>query len=342
MFESFYTYLHGPRTFWGNSGTIINNNFFGPPMLPPRPRYCGMSMFSFPMAQPQMFGGWGGNCCDCNNGMNTLFGFMFLNQMLNNTANSIKNTISSGGGGGRAKQKKDTDNSDKINNLENELATTKKQLEDLKKAKAEKQDLKDNVSNTETGKSKKDEKASTAQDGANNDQQNQETLDDKLNKIDGYKGLTPDQQNYVKDKIKSQQTDENGNTTYNISAIAHSGDTLNKIINRFYKAEENHDSANIPQTDYKTKTTGQSAKYPSVGEEISLNGTSDFALHALIQDAKDGITKDGEIAKTNAEMTNILNKFKNGNEKLSKEYVLQNHMMTETKYNKVIQEKYSK
>ena len=50
MNESFYTYLHGPRTFWGGSGsrTIINNNFFGAQPF-------GMSMFGY---------GMGG--CHCN------------------------------------------------------------------------------------------------------------------------------------------------------------------------------------------------------------------------------------------------------------------------------------
>ena len=36
MNETFYTYLHGPRTFWGNSGSNIRiNNNFGFPCIPP-------------------------------------------------------------------------------------------------------------------------------------------------------------------------------------------------------------------------------------------------------------------------------------------------------------------
>ncbi len=78
MFESFYTYLHGPRTFWGSSSnrTIVNNNFFGPPMM------SSFSMFSNPT--------FGMGCknyqmrnCNCNNNMNNLFGLMMLNSMIN-------------------------------------------------------------------------------------------------------------------------------------------------------------------------------------------------------------------------------------------------------------------
>lgn len=40
--ETFYTYLHGPRTFWGNSGSNIRiNNNFGFPCTPPMMLGCG-------------------------------------------------------------------------------------------------------------------------------------------------------------------------------------------------------------------------------------------------------------------------------------------------------------
>ena len=40
--ETFYTYLHGPRTFWGNSGSNIRiNNNFGFPCTPPMMSGCG-------------------------------------------------------------------------------------------------------------------------------------------------------------------------------------------------------------------------------------------------------------------------------------------------------------
>ncbi len=62
--ETFYTYLHGPRTFWGNSGSNIRiNNNFGFPCTPPMMWGCGcnhgsgnsiwpaMMMFNSMMAQ---------------------------------------------------------------------------------------------------------------------------------------------------------------------------------------------------------------------------------------------------------------------------------------------------
>lgn len=345
MVESFYTYLHGPRTFWGNSNKTVINNFFGAPMMQPW-QMCGGSMFGIPsfgmpMFGTSLFGGLGGNCCgcNCNNNMNNIFGFMFLNSMLNNTVSNIGMAIASTKGGGGSQHKTNntsTNNSDKIQNLESELADAKKQIENLKKEKNE------NKVTEETSKQEKAEKVEkTEKNNPTNNSEKTETLDDKLNKIDGYKDLTQEQKNYVKDKIKSQQTDENGNTTYNINAIAHSGDTLEKIINRFYKEDENHDKTNIQQTDYNTQNSGKTVKYPSVGENITLNGVSNFGLTALAQDAKQNITRESEIQKTNNEIKKLKGDFLNGTHKLSKEYILQNHMMTEAEYNEVIKNKYS-
>ena len=341
MVESFYTYLHGPRTFWGGGNKTIVNNYFGAPMsqcsmfnIP----MCGMPMLGMQMPTMSLFGGFGMNYgmgCNCNNGMNDIFGYMFLNQMLNNSAANLGKAIASVRGGHKTNNTTNDNNSDKLQNLESELASAKKQIEDLKKGKNEAKKAKPTTSNKDVDDTTNSKKAVI------DDTTKQENIDDKLNKIDGYKDLTPEQQNYVKDRIKSQQTDENGKTTYNINAITHSGDTLEKIINRFYKQGEDHAGTNIPQFDFKTQTSGQTKKYPSVGEDINLNKVSDFGLNALTLEAKQNITKDSEIAKTNKEIEKLKQEFLKGTHKLSKAYVLQNHMMSEAKYNETITNKYS-
>lgn len=347
MFESFYTYLHGPRTFWGGSNKTIVNNYFGaPPMMSQcsmfSPQMCGMPMFGMQMPTMSLFGGFGMNFgmgCNCNNGMNDIFGYMLMNQMLNNSAASLGKAIASGRGGHKTNNTTNDNNSNRLQNLESELAAAKKQIEDLKKEKAEAKKAKDTTSKKDVDDTTNNKK--TGNDETTNKTNKPETLDDKLNKLDGYKDLTPEQQNYVKERIKSQKTDENGKTTYNISAISHSGDTFDKIINRFYQQGENHDGTNIPQSDFNTQTSGQTKKYPNVGEDITLNNVSDFGLNALAQEAKQNITKDTEIEKTNKEMNKLKEEFLNGTHKLSKEYVLQNHMMSETKYNETINNKYN-
>ncbi len=346
MVESFYTYLHGPRTFWGGSGgrTIINNNFFGAQPF-------GMSMFGY---------GMGGCHCNHNRGMNNLFGLMALSSMFGGNqggglfglnSNNMFNPFGSFGNFGNleTQNNQNTDSSlgAKVKSLEDQLASANKKIKELEaeKAKAEK-DKGNEISSskkpenpTETGKTKPTDGAGKVQ------KPTEETtkptdIDKKLDTINGYKDLTPEQQKYVKDKIKNQHTDDKGNTTYDVSAIVHSGDTMDKVINRFYKPDESHDNTNIPEFGYNAQTSGKKVKNPKVGEEVALNGISDFGLEALVKDAKDGITKEGETQKTNAEMHELLNNFKSGKQKLSKEYVLQNHMMTETQYNKLIKEKY--
>ena len=60
-----------------------------------------------------------------------------------------------------------------------------------------------------------------------------------------------------------------------------------------------------------------------------------------MEDAKKGITRQGEITKTNKKIYALKAAFTNGEKKLSKAYVLQNKLMTEEEYNKIIKEKYS-
>lgn len=60
MNESFYTYLGGPRTFWGGNRTkIINNNFFGMPMFGREKRMCNKinPLFLFAAAMQNNFMG---------------------------------------------------------------------------------------------------------------------------------------------------------------------------------------------------------------------------------------------------------------------------------------------
>ena len=59
-----------------------------------------------------------------------------------------------------------------------------------------------------------------------------------------------------------------------------------------------------------------------------------------MEDAKQTITKEGEIQKTNKKLSELKESFVKGDKKLSKEYVLQNHLMSETEYNNIIQNKY--
>ena len=68
---------------------------------------------------------------------------------------------------------------------------------------------------------------------------------------------------------------------------------------------------------------------------------SEYGLKALIQEAKNGITKQGEITKTNKRISDLKSDFISGKNKLSKAYVLQNHLMSEAEYNKIINEKYN-
>ena len=80
---------------------------------------------------------------------------------------------------------------------------------------------------------------------------------------------------------------------------------------------------------------------PLSGDTITAKGVSEYGIKALMQDAQKGITRQGEITKTNKRISDLKTAFINGQKKLSKAYVLQNKLMTESEYNKIIQEKYS-
>ena len=80
---------------------------------------------------------------------------------------------------------------------------------------------------------------------------------------------------------------------------------------------------------------------PLSGDTIIANGVSEYGLKALMLEAKNGITRQGEITKTNKKIANLKTAFINGENKLSRAYVLQNKLMSEAEYNKIIKEKYS-
>lgn len=359
MPESFYTYLHGPRTFWGSGNrTIINNNFFGMPMMPSFRGMCGSSMFSC----NSLFGTGFNYGCNCNSGMNDLFGFMMLNSMIN--GNQGGGLFNFGGlsniynpFGGYNQNKTNSALSTKVKSLEDQLAEAKKEIKDLKtekekneKAKTKEAERKNKPAkpvdtsklNKPSAKPSNDGGAVETVEDPNKKPTAPKTLDEQLNSIDGFNKLTPEQQKYVKDKVKGQHVDDKGNVTYDINAITHSGDTLNTIVNRFYKPSEAHDQINVPEFDYNTQTSGKKAKYPGVGEDITLNSVSNFGMTALMKDASDNITKEGETQKTGLAMKQVEDDFKSGKQKLSEEYILQNHMMTKAEYNKIIKEKYNK
>lgn len=118
MVESFYTYLHGPRTFWGSSSnrTVVNNNFFGIPMMSQCSLF-GIPSFGIGCNNYQM------QNYNCNSNMNNLFGLMLLNSMINGGQNKLlpnngytpqynfSNTASQEGAGGT------TNNTSTGNNL---------------------------------------------------------------------------------------------------------------------------------------------------------------------------------------------------------------------------------
>lgn len=359
MSESFYTYLHGPRTFWGSgSRTVINNNFFGMPMFPPFRGMCATPMFGC----NSLFGNSFNYGCNCNSGMNDLFGFMMLNSMINGKQgdglfnfgglSNIYNPF-----GGYNQNKTNSTLSTKVKSLEDQLAEAKKEIKDLKTEKEK--NKKTNAEETErknrpakpidTSKLKKQSVAPSNDGGAvktvedsNKKATAPKTLDEQLNTINGFEKLTSEQQKYVKDKVKAQHVDDKGNVTYDINAITHSGDTLNAIVNRFYQSDEEHNQINVPEFNYNAQTSGKKVKYPGVGEDITLNNVSNFGMTSLMKDASNNITKEGETQKTGLAMQQAKDNFKSGKQKLSEEYVLQNHMMTKKEYDKIINEKYSK
>lgn len=167
-----------------------------------------------------------------------------------------------------------------------------------------------------------------------------QTIDELLNNA-GFNDLDNATKNYVKNRITEAYKDENGNLRYDITAIVHDGDNINAIINRFYTDNERTD---LEVGKAKFHTQGSETNMilnPYSGDTIIARGISEFGLKALVQDAKNGITKQGEITKTNKRISDLKTAFINGDNKLSKAYVLQNKIMSEAEYDKIINEKYS-
>ncbi len=391
--ETFYRFLGGPRTFWGSGNrTIINNNFIG-----------GMPFsYGFGQSMP-MFGGH--HCC--GGGVPSAFKWMLGFGLASSLVGGIMNTATQANNNNVTSYNpyqaynpyinpynnnynsyNNYSNQDlssltaKVNKLEDDLATYKKQVQELlnNDNQVQNNNVKEEEENstneeiiktqTETEqttqteqpkqkeeiKSKENTPASTTEEVNNTEgtpktqkteevvdntpQKEQKTLDDVLNEL-GFNNLDDAAKNYVKSRISQAYIDDNGNIKYDIKAVVHDGDNINTIINRFYTNEEQE---NLEIAKAKLHTQGSETKLianPLSGDTITAKGVSEYGIKALMQDAQKGITRQGEITKTNKRISDLKTAFINGQKKLSKAYVLQNKLMTESEYNKIIQEKYS-
>ena len=333
--ESFYTYLKGPRTFWGQGNkTIINNNFFGG--FPS----CGFPPIDFPRFGGRMFQvnniwGFPNSHCHCNNG-SRLFSNDFFNLM---AVGSLFSSIGYAMSSAAATE----------SNLDSRLAEKDKRIKELEKENEElkaKQKEKPSENKTVTNDNKTDNSSKIGTkpnvEGAGNTQKTQEkTLDQLLNDLEGFKELSADQKKYVTERIKEKHINENGKITYDVNAIVHDGDTLQTITDRFFTKDEQA-NLNVAEADYNTQTTGISIKNPKTGDNVSANGVSEFGLKALISDAKANISTNSEISKTEKRLAQIKDDFISGKQKLSEAYVLQNHLMTKAEYDNIIKTKYNK
>lgn len=384
--ETFYRFLGGPRTFWGSgSRTIINNNFIG-----------GMPFsYGFGQSMP-MFGGH--HCC--GGGVPSAFKWMLGFGLASSLVGGIMNTATQANNNNVTSYNpyinpynnnynsyNNYSNQDlssltaKVNKLEDDLATYKKQVQELlnndnqaqnNNVKEEENSTNEEIIKTQTEteqttqteqpkqkeeiKSKENTPASTTEEVNNAEgtpktqkteevvdntpQKEQKTLDDVLNEL-GFNNLDDAAKNYVKSRISQAYIDDNGNIKYDIKAVVHDGDNINTIINRFYTNEEQE---NLEIAKAKLHTQGSETKLianPLSGDTITAKGVSEYGIKALMQDAQKGITRQGEITKTNKRISDLKTAFINGQKKLSKAYVLQNKLMTEAEYNKIIQEKYS-
>lgn len=397
--ETFYSFLGGPRTFWGNSNrTIINNNFIGA-----MPMTYG---FSRPMP---IFGAH--HCCGGNSkALNWMLGFGLASSIVGGIMNTVNQSNNANVNFYNPYQTYNNpyynpynnnnytynySNQDlssltaKVNKLEDELETYQKQIQELlqnnenKENKEVKTEVNTETTQTqqqkntqpeiqkkqevntqnETQKVNKEQKTETptniekskeTTEIPNNknkvetvdnskkveEPKQEKTLDDILNEI-GFNNLDETAKNYVKSRISQVYIDNNGNIKYDIKAIVHDGDNLNTIIDRFYTDDEKE---NLEVAKAKFHTQGSETKLivnPLSGDTITANGVSEYGLKALMEDAKKGITRQGEITKTNKRIYDLKAAFTNGEKKLSKAYVLQNKLMTEEEYNKIIKEKYS-
>ena len=162
----------------------------------------------------------------------------------------------------------------------------------------------------------------------------------KLLKDAGIDNLQPQEKNYIKNNISAIYTDDNGNVRYNITAVAHDTDRVSTIASRFYEKGETPD-LKVGRAKFNTQSSETNTiNEPRSGDTIIANGVSEYGLKALMQEGKNGITKQGEITKTNKRISDLKSDFISGKNKLSKAYVLQNHLMSEAEYNKIINEKY--
>lgn len=373
--ETFYRFLGGPRTFWGGSNrTIINNNFIGAmPMMRPMCRPMPM----MPMIGNHCCGGssnglnWMlgfGLASSLAGGIMNLFGNNQSNNnsyVMNNQSyipgNNYNNYNNYNSSSNQYSNQYIADLSAKVNQLEDDLADCQKQIDDLSKSKcncknkeitvvstpsdqeiaateAKKQETTQTATQTQTPEAP-EEKTEEVKDETSEDE-TPKTLDDAL-KNAGFNDLDKTAQDYVKNKISQAYIDENGNIKYDITAVVHDGDSLNSIINRFYTESEKN---NLEVQKAKLHTQGSETSLivnPLSGDTVVARGVSEYGLKALMQDAKNGITKQGEITKTNKRISDLKTSFINGDKKLSKAYVLQNKLMTEDEYNKIINEKYS-
>lgn len=392
--ETFYRFLGGPRTFWGNSNrTIINNNFIGTtPMMPTfnhnmpifGGHHCcggGSNLFNWMLGfglASSIVGGIFGNANQTNATINynnsynpyPIYPQTPYNPYFNNNSNYSNQDLSS--------------LTAKVNKLEDDLESYKKTLDQLATTQNQKNENiaeQPKINNQETNKTEEKKKketnvqepktqqqpnttkenknlekstntnkpekvkteSNTNNQGISSNTQNnnkEKTLDDILNEA-GFNNLDTTAKNYVKSRITQVYTDQNGNIKYDIKAVVHDGDNLNSIIDRFYTKEEKE---NLEVAKAKFNTQGSETKLivnPLSGDTITANGVSEYGLKALMQDAQKGITRQGEITKTNKRIADLKAAFINGDKKLSKAYVIQNKLMTENEYNKIIQEKYS-
>ena len=355
-----------PRGFWNNRNTtIINNNYYG--FMPIRHNFCRpMPIF-------------GHNCYNGGNMVNWMLGFGLASSFMNNLFGNTQQNTNYYNSYSTYPQTYYPNNlntnqyienlTSKIEKLEDDLSICKKEIDSIKqnnensnnkeininsnptdekileKSKNNNETVKTQEKNTEkstnTEQAKKTEQATKPEKTQEQKEETPKTLDEILNENNDFKALDNNAKSYVKSKISQVYIDENGNIKYDIKAIVHDGDNLNTIINRFYTEEEKN---NLEIAKAKLHTQGSETNIilnPLSGDTITANGVSEYGLKALMQDAKNGITKQGEITKTNKRISDLKTSFINGEKKLSKAYVLQNKLMSEAQYNKIIQEKYS-
>lgn len=359
-----------PRHCFGRSTTIINNNFIRVPMFRPIPRpvffgggCCGGGnifnmMAGFSMAK--MFMGT----------MSNLFGFGTQSpnyyggyNNYNNNNSYTSNNSSSCNCPDYSEQIKEINNkldslldALKPDNTNNEITTGKDKTEGsepVDKTSNNKNNKADEVkdkNNTEVKEEKEPAEISDKNNVNNNTpstltKEDGEKFDNALNTILddlGYTNLTDAQKSNIKNNISDIYQDENGNLRYNIKSVVHDTDTVDKIIKRFYTNGETPELTVGKATFNTQNSETNTITEPHSGDTIIANNISDYGLAALINDAKGGITRQGEIGKTNKRITQLKSDFESGKNKLSWAYISQNNIMSKEAYDKIIAEKYSK